>query len=253
MQKRFRFLISQAIIFFVFFFTLSSVHAITKEKAEESLKALDPNVKVMSVKKTPIKGLWELIVQSGGKKGIVYIDETGKNIVLGSIYNLTTMTNITQQRFNEINRVDFSKIPLQDSLVLGNPKAKNKVVIFDDPDCPYCAKLHPELKKVVQERKDVAFYIKMFPLLKIHPKAYDKAKAIMCQDSNEKGLKLLEDAFAKKEVPKPACDTKVVDEHIKLGEKLGISGTPALIFQNGRKVSGYINAETIKKLIDSSS
>ena len=48
------------------------------------------------------------------------------------------------------------------------------------------------MKKVVRERKDIAFYIKMFPL-KIHPGAYDKAKTIVC----EKSLKLLEDAYQK--------------------------------------------------------
>ncbi len=67
------------------------------------------------------------------------------------------------------------------------------------------------MKKIVEERKDIAFYIKMFPL-KSHPAAYDKAKAIVC----EKSLALLEDAHAKKPIPKPACETSVVDESIKL-------------------------------------
>lgn len=96
------------------------------------------------------------------------------------------------------------------------------------------------MKQVVEQRKDIAFYIKMFPL-PMHKGAYDKAKAIVC----EKSLALLDDAFAKKELPKPQCDTKVVDENIKLAEKLGISGTPALIFPNGRLVPGAIDAKTI--------
>lgn len=96
------------------------------------------------------------------------------------------------------------------------------------------------MKKVVEERKDIAFYIKMFPL-PMHKGAYDKAKAIVC----EKSLALLDDAFANKELPKPQCDTKVVDENIKLAEKLGISGTPALIFPSGRLVPGAIEAKAI--------
>jgi len=96
------------------------------------------------------------------------------------------------------------------------------------------------MKKVVEERKDIVFYIKMFPL-PMHKGAYDKAKAIVC----EKSLALLDDAFANKELPKPQCDTKVVDENIKLAEKLGISGTPALIFPSGRLVPGAIEAKAI--------
>jgi protein-disulfide isomerase len=96
------------------------------------------------------------------------------------------------------------------------------------------------MKKVIAERKDIAFYIKMLAL-NIHPQAYEKAKAIVC----EKSLTLLEDAFEKKELPKPKCETQVVDENIKLAEKLGIRGTPALIFPDGRVVPGAADAKTI--------
>ncbi len=100
------------------------------------------------------------------------------------------------------------------------------------------------MKKVIEKRKDIAFYIKMYPL-KIHPQAYDKAKAIVC----EKSIALLEDAFARKEIPKPKCETMVVDENIKLAERLGISGTPALIFPNGNLVSGALEAKKIIEMI----
>jgi thiol:disulfide interchange protein DsbC len=101
------------------------------------------------------------------------------------------------------------------------------------------------MKKVVKERKDIAFYIKMFPL-KIHPGAYDKAKTIVC----EKSLALLEKAFEKNEISTPKCKTSVLDENIKLGEKLGITGAPTLVMPDGRVISGYRDANTLKGLID---
>jgi|SRR3990172_1516062 len=101
------------------------------------------------------------------------------------------------------------------------------------------------MKKVVAERKDIAFYIKMFPL-PMHKEAYDKAKAIVC----EKSLALLEDAFNKKQLPKPKCKTTVVDENIKLAKQLGITGAPALVLPDGRVVSGYKDAGALKDLID---
>jgi thiol:disulfide interchange protein DsbC len=100
------------------------------------------------------------------------------------------------------------------------------------------------MKKVIEKRKDIAFYIKMFPL-KIHPGAYEKAKAIVC----EKSLALLDNAFEKKQLPKPTCETSVVDENVKLGEKLGISGAPALIMPDGRVIPGYREADAIIGLV----
>ena len=100
------------------------------------------------------------------------------------------------------------------------------------------------MKKIVEERKDIAFFIKMFPL-KSHPAAYEKAKAIIC----EKSLALLEDAFEKKALPKPKCDTFAVDENIKLAEKLGISSTPVSILPDGRVITGYKDAKTLIGII----
>ena len=101
------------------------------------------------------------------------------------------------------------------------------------------------MKKVIQERKDIAFYIKLYPL-PMHKEAYNKAKAIVC----EKSLSLLDDAFDKKTLPAPKCETTVVDDNIKLAQKLGISGTPALIMPDGRLVPGYIDAAAIIKQVD---
>jgi thiol:disulfide interchange protein DsbC len=101
------------------------------------------------------------------------------------------------------------------------------------------------MKKVIKERKDIAFFIKMFPL-KIHQGAYDKAKSIVC----EKSLALLENSLAKKPIPPPKCKTSIVDENLKLARKLGISSAPTLIMPDGRVIKGYRDANTLKELID---
>jgi thiol:disulfide interchange protein DsbC len=101
------------------------------------------------------------------------------------------------------------------------------------------------MKKVIEKRKDIVFFIKLFPL-PMHKNAYNKAKAIVC----EKSLSLLEDAFANKSLPAPKCETSALDENIKLAEKLGIRGTPAIILPNGTIVPGYKEADALIALIE---
>jgi len=101
------------------------------------------------------------------------------------------------------------------------------------------------MKKVIKERKDIAFFIKLYPL-PMHKDAYAKAKAIVC----EKSLELLEDAFANKPLPKPKCETTAVDDNITLAQQLGISGTPAIIMPDGRVIPGYMNADALIKSIE---
>jgi len=101
------------------------------------------------------------------------------------------------------------------------------------------------MKKVIKERKDIVFFIKLYPL-PMHKEAFAKAKAIVC----EKSLALLEDAFGKKQLPKPKCETSAIDDNIKLAQKLGISGAPAIIMPDGRLIPGYIDAGEIMKQVE---
>jgi protein-disulfide isomerase len=55
-------------------------------------------------------------------------------------------------------------------LFAGNKDAKHKIVIFSDPQCPFCQEKVPEIYKVVKESPETfALYYYHFPLLRIHP------------------------------------------------------------------------------------
>jgi thiol:disulfide interchange protein DsbC len=220
-------------------------HTLKKEEAAALLKEIAPNVKVLDVRMTPLKSMWEIDIESNGRKGPVYLDFTKRYLISGQIVDIKAKRNITKETEEDLNRVNVSQIPLGDALVMGDRNAKKKVIVFTDPECPFCAKIHQELKKVVAERKDIAFFIKMFPL-PIHKDAAEKSKTIVC----EKSLKLLDEAYEKKPLPKAKCKASAVDENIKLGKKLGISGTPALVMPDGRVISGYRDAKALEALID---
>ncbi len=217
-------------------------HSLTKDEASKLLKADKFNAVIKDVRMGPVKGLWEVEFNRDGKGGVVYIDFSKKFLVEA---NFTTLDKLAEE-LKPVRKVDVSKIPVDKAVVLGNPKAEKKVIVFDDPECPYCVKLHAEIKKIIKKRKDVAFLIKMFPL-NIHPQAYEKSKAIVCGD---KPAVLLDDAFAGKKLPKAACATQEIDNNIKLGKELGISGTPALILPDGRLLPGYVQADTLLNFID---
>lgn len=107
------------------------------------------------------------------------------------------------------------------------------------------------MKKILSKRDDVVFYLKMFPL-PIHKESYAKSKAMMCarEKDNAKALKLLEDAYAKKKVPAPSCETTAVDKSISDGKSIGVRSTPTMVFQNGRLVAGAIDENAMNKLLN---
>ena len=223
----------------------SKCHTLKKEEAAALLKDIIPNAKILNIKMTPLKSLWEIDIESGNKKGVLYLDVTKKYLISGQLVDIKGKRNLTQESSEVLNKIDASKIPLGDSIVMGDKNAKKRVIVFTDPDCPFCAKLHSELKKIIAERKDVVFFIKMFPL-PIHKEAAEKSKAIAC----EKSLAMLDAAFEKKPISKPKCKTSAVDDNIALGKKLGITGTPTLVMPDGRVISGFRDATALKATID---
>lgn len=230
-------------------------HKLTTEDAVKVLKneAGIPISKVIEVRDGPVQGVWEIAFEAESKKGkdnpekgIGYLDYSKKKIIFGNVFDIISKKNLTSERMYEITKIDISRIPLDKALVMGDKNARYKVIVFTDPDCPFCGKLHAEIKKVLEKRKDIVFFLKLFPLVQIHPKAYEKSKAILC----EKSIALLEDNFAGKPLSAPKCKTTEVDENIKLAEKLGISGTPAVIFPDGGMISGYREADALISLIE---
>jgi thiol:disulfide interchange protein DsbC len=106
---------------------------LTNEDAQNALKEVISDVKILDIRPAQIKGLWEIVIETKGRKGIVYIDFSKKYVISGSIIDLKTKANVTQDRYTEINKVDVSKIPLDDALVMGDKDAKYRVIVFDDP------------------------------------------------------------------------------------------------------------------------
>lgn len=222
----------------------------TQDVKQILIKLGAPEAKPLDIKVSAVKGLWEVIIEDRGTKGVMYIGFSKRHVIAGPVFEVDTGMNKTQETFERVNRdvvryVDYAKIPLDKSLIIGQKNAQYKVVVFTDPDCPYCAKVHEEIKKVVAERKDIAFYIKLMPL-PMHPDAFWKSQSILCKNS----VQMLEDNFVKKEIPKPDCDNKQeIEANIKLASELGITGTPTLVFPDGMVAIGGKDAKAIIDLV----
>jgi thiol:disulfide interchange protein DsbC len=112
----------------------SKCHSLSSDEAKDVLKEIIPDIRVIEVRDAPARGLWEVALKSKGKKRIAYVDFSKENVIIGQIVKIKTKKNLTKERFIELNKIDFSRIPLDDALVMGDRKALNRVVVFDDPD-----------------------------------------------------------------------------------------------------------------------
>ena len=218
-------------------------HKLTKEEAGKVLGKVVDNV--VGVVQGPFPGIWEVDVSRNGKTYPIYLDYSLKYLFNGQFIRLGDMANLTGERYADLNRVDVASIPLKDAIRVGSPSAKKKVIVLTDPTCPYCVKLHGAIRKAAAKDADVAFFVMPYPRNRNDQATYQKCLAVVCSKSE----KLLDDAYAGKEVPPASCKTDAVDATMRLADRLKIQGTPTMILPDGRMVSGYMETEALLALL----
>lgn len=214
-------------------------HKLDKKDAEAIVKKIAPTGTITEIKMSPIKGVWQIDVEAGeGKKGTLYLDFSKKYLMA----QIIPVESIGKQP--PARKVDVSKIPLDDAIVLGQATATKKVIVFTDPDCPYCRQLHEIMKQVIAKHTDVSFALIMNPL-PMHKDSPKKAQTILCT----KSVAILDDAFSGKAVPEPAatCTAAAVERSTALARSLEFNGTPTLVRDDGIVLSGFLPED---KLMD---
>ena len=203
-----------------------------------------PEIKIVSITKTPYADLYEVV--SNGFN-IFYTDENGNVGFFGNVVDLKNRQNLTQQEKDKITVMDVSKLPLDDAIVRVKGDGSRKLFLFSDPECPYCQGLEKQLEGV----NNVTIYTFLLPLPELHPGAMRKAELIWCAKDRAKAW---DDMLLKQEEPKGSnttCKTPIKDI-AEIASKNWITGTPGIVFSNGKLLFGNQATETIAKLLDES-
>lgn len=199
----------------------------------------------LDVRGSKVSGLWAMDVEKQGRKIPAYVHFSKRFLIAGDVVEIQSRESLTRERTIGLNWVDAVSVPLDDAVVIGDPKALHKVVVFDEPVCPYSRKIHREMKRVVEQRPDVASFVKMFPL-KGHPDARRKAQAIVCARPEA----LREAGLESGPIPDPTWETDKIGERKAPAQALGSRSTPTLVFPDGRVAPGHKTAEKLLACLD---
>jgi thiol:disulfide interchange protein DsbC len=210
----------------------------TEDKIRRTLESRFPDLVLQEVNKAQdLPGFYEVITPGE----IVYTDAKAKILIAGKLLDTETKQDLTAYRWAQIHAIDFNSLPLELAIKTTRGDGSRKLVVFADPDCPFCRKLETELQGVT----DVSVYTFLFPLEGIHPKAKEKAISINCAPDREK----VWSDWMLKNVAFPAggCAADSLAPLISLGEKLKINSTPTLFFADGRRVEAALTKRQLEQ------
>lgn len=219
--------------------TCATLAIADEASVKKAVEAAYPKFKVESVTKTGYAGLYEVFMAGQ----IIYTDERMTFLIAeGRLVDPKTKKDITGERLEELTKIDFSSLPLDQAIKVVKGNGSRKLVVFSDVDCPYCKRLEQnELSNIT----DVTVYTFLYPIQQLHPDAEAKSRAIWCANNR---VKAWEDWILRNQLPKSAGNCEVPLEKVgELAKKLGVTSTPTLIFSDGKRMLGSQPYKEIEK------
>ncbi len=210
-----------------------------EETITDRLNERVPGLQVSGVKESAIPGLYEVRTNN---RDMIYATGDGEYILAGEMLQLTDdgIVNVTEQaRATERAQTmaEFGDKGLITYPAKGDQKAE--ISVFTDIDCPYCRKLHDEMARINELGITVHYYA--FPRSGPGTPSFIKYESVWCADDQQAAM---DQAKAGEDVAAANCENPV-DEQFQLGREVGVTGTPAILLEDGNMIRGYLPADQL--------
>lgn len=209
---------------------------------KQRLSKIAPQDEPDSIKPTVVNGLYEVIFGSE----IFYLSADGRYVLQGALVDLETNKNLTDVAQSEIRAQLMTKLDESEMIVFSPAKPRHTLTVFTDIDCGYCRKLHTEMDQLNSYGIKVRYML--YPRSGLNTPSHQKAINVWCAKDQQSAMT---NAKAGKSVPEANCDNPI-ESQLMLGQQMGVTGTPALLLDDGTVVPGYRPAKELAELLDAS-
>jgi thiol:disulfide interchange protein DsbC len=210
---------------------------LTPEAAKQKLLDSRPGLPVASIKPSMLEGYFEVRLAGGMT---LYMNGTAEHFFAGDLFYVAPegLVNATEKSRTDVRKKLLESLDESEMIVFAPPpeRIKATVTVFTDIDCGYCRKLHLEVPEL--NRLGIAVRYLAYPRAGIGSPSYDKAVSAWCADNPQVALTKVK---AGKEIEQLTCANPVATQYA-LGDEFGVSGTPAVVYENGFLQAGYLPA-----------
>ncbi len=206
----------------------------------ERLEKLAPQEKPDSVKPTAVAGLYEVVFGSE----IFYVSSDGRYVLQGALLDLDTNENMTETTKASLRKTAMSQLKESEMIVFSPEKPRHTLTVFTDIDCGYCRKLHAEMDQLNSYGVKIRYM--MFPRSGPNTPSFQKAVNVWCAKDQQVSMTK---AKAGESVPQANCDNPIASQ-FNVGQQLGVTGTPALLLDDGTLIPGYRPAKDLAAMLD---
>ena len=198
---------------------------------QQTVSGMFPEIEAEHVFASPIPG-WYTI-----RKGaiVAYISADGRYLMQGDLIDLELQVNLTEDSRNDARRELLGTYPEDQMIVFSPDETRYSISVFTDIDCTFCRRLHSQMDEYLAAGIEVRYLL--YPRNGPTSPSWSKAEEVWCADDRNEALTL---AKLGEEFESHSCNPATVSKHYELGRDVGLTGTPALVFEDGTLVSGYL-------------
>jgi thiol:disulfide interchange protein DsbC len=227
--------------------TLCAAPALADKYADANIEArlakVLPGYKVDGIRQTPVTGLYEVVM---GPR-VVYVSGDGRYLIEGRMIDLALRKDLTAPQEAEARKRVVDGIGEKNMVIFSPPSYKHTITVFTDLDCAYCRKLHSHIAEYEAEGIRVRYVF--FPREGVGSDSFHKSVAVWCSPDRQAAFRAAKQG---QEIPRRNCPNPVREE-MKVAESLGISGTPAIVLDNGDLIPGYVPPRRLAAILDGKS
>ena len=231
-------------------FLLSTMSAflsgmVCADEAEEKaairafLATSQPNIIVESIEPSPVESLYQVNIQNGRT---IFVSNDARYLLPGDLYEAQGegLVNLGENHRRDLRRDRIAALDEKDMIIFeAAGERKAMLTVFTDVDCPYCRKLHGEIDQL--NDAGIAVRYLAFPRTGLNTEIHRKMISTWCADDPRA---MLTSAERGGDVPEADCENPVA-EHYILGREVGVTGTPALVLEDGTILIGYRSADDL--------
>tara|TARA_B100000963_G_C22563996_1_gene642764 strand:- start:287 stop:991 length:705 start_codon:yes stop_codon:yes gene_type:complete len=209
---------------------------------ERIQKLLPPGIELNSFQDSELRNFYAVNVANNQ---VLYISKDFKYVFAGELIKFESSS---PESLNDIYKQEYvlkalSQIDENEAIKFISNSESNVIRVFTDIKCAYCRIFHSEIDSYLNQGISIYYYA--FPRDGSQSDSFNDMASAWCNSNRKSAITKLKLGEGIEEL---ICDNPV-ETHFNAGRLMGVTGTPTIILEDGRMLTGYIPSKDLIKII----